>query len=80
MKKTISAAVIACLAAVSFTAPAMADSLVIKVKPPQPAVNRVIIRKQPVVKRVVVRKPCYYKTVKTVTNRKVVIVKKRVCP
>lgn len=70
MRKTISAAVIACFAAVSFTAPAMADSVVIKVKPRVPVVKKVVI----------VRKPCYYRTVKTVTNRKVVIVKKRICP
>jgi hypothetical protein len=69
MKKTISAAVVACFAAVSFTAPAMADSLTIKIKP-----------NTPVVKKVIIRQPCYYKTVKTVTNRKTVIVKKRICP
>ncbi len=70
MRKTISAAVVACFAAVSFTAPAMADSLVIKVKP-----------RAPVVKKVVVVKPaCYTKTVKRVYNHKVVITKKRVCP
>ncbi|MDB5526401.1 MAG: hypothetical protein JWM58_4164 [Rhizobium sp.] len=80
MRKTITAAVIACFAAVSFTAPAMADSLTIKVKPNTPVVNRVVI-KPPVVKKViVVRKACYNKTVKTVTNRKTVIVKKRICP
>jgi hypothetical protein len=69
MKKTISAAVVACFAAVSFTAPAMADSLTIKIKP-----------NTPVVKKVIIRQPCYYKTIKTVTNRKTVIVKKRICP
>ena len=81
MRKTITAAVVACFAAVSFTAPAMADSLTIKVKP-NTTVNRVVIRPRvPVVKKVViVRQACYYKTVKTVTNRKTVIVKKRICP
>lgn len=69
MRKTISAAVIACFAAVSFTAPAMADSVVIKVKP-----------RIPVVKKVVVRPACYTKTIKKVYNHKVVITKKRVCP
>lgn len=82
MRKTITAAVVACFAAVSFTAPAMADSLTIKVKPNSPVVNRVVIKPRvPVVKKVVVvRQACYYKTVKTVTNRKTVIVKKRICP
>jgi hypothetical protein len=69
MRKIISAAVVACFAAVSFTAPAMADSLVIKVKP-----------RVPVVKKVVVKPACYTKTVKRVYNHKVVITKKRVCP
>jgi hypothetical protein len=70
MRKIISAAIATCFAIGSFAAPAMADSVVIKVKPRYPVVKRVII----------VRKPCYYKTVKTITNRKTVIVKKRVCP
>lgn len=71
MRKTVSAAVVACFAAVSFAAPlpAMADSLVIKVKPAAP-----------VVKRVVIRPACYTKTVKRIYNNKVVITKKRICP
>lgn len=69
MKKTIIAAVMACAAAISFSAPASADSLKVIVKP-----------KAPVVKKVVIRKPCYYKTVKVVKNRKTVITKVRVCP
>jgi hypothetical protein len=69
MKKTISAAVVACFAAVSFTAPAMADSLTIKIKP-----------SAPVVKKVIIRQPCYNKTVKKIYNNKVVIKKVRVCP
>ena len=69
MKKTIIAAAIACAAAISFSAPASADSLKVIVKP-----------KAPVVKKVVIRKPCYYKTVKVVKNRKTVITKVRVCP
>jgi hypothetical protein len=71
MRKAISAAVVACFALGSFAAaPAMADSVVIKVKPRYPVVKRVVVTRQ----------PCYYKTVKTITNRKTVIVKKRVCP
>lgn len=69
MKKTILAAVVACAAAVSFSAPASADSLKIVVKP-----------KVPVVKKVIVRQPCYYKTVKVIKANKTVITKKRVCP
>lgn len=70
MRKTVSAAIVACFAAVSFSAmPAMADSVVIKVKPPVP-----------VVKRVVIRPACYTKTVKRIYNNKVVITKKRICP
>jgi hypothetical protein len=69
MKKTIIAAAIACAAAISFSAPASADSLKVIVKP-----------KVPVVKKVVIRKPCYYKTVKVVKNRKTIITKVRVCP
>lgn len=71
MRKTIAAAVVACFAAVSFTAAApaaMADSVVIKIKP-----------RVPVVKKVVIRPVCYTKTVKRVYNRKVVITKQRVC-
>jgi hypothetical protein len=62
---------VACFAVGSFAAPASADSLIIKVKPNTPVVKRVVITN---------RKPCYIRTVKTVTNRKTVIVKKRVCP
>lgn len=69
MKKTIIAAALACAAAISFSAPASADSLKVIVKP-----------KAPVVKKVVIRKPCYYKTVKVVKNRKTIISKVRVCP
>ena len=69
MKKTIFAAVLACAAAISFTAPASADSLKIVVKP-----------KVPVVKKVIIKQPCYYKTVKVVKYNKTVITKKRVCP
>ena len=71
MRKVLSAAIVACFAAGSYAAPVMADSLVIKVRPNTPVVKRVVITN---------RKPCYTKTVKTVTNRKTVIVKKRVCP
>ena len=69
MKKTIIAAAMACAAAISFSAPASADSIKVIVKP-----------KVPVVKKVVIRKPCYYKTVKVVKNRKTIITKKRICP
>lgn len=69
MKKTILAVVVACAAAISFSAPASADSLKIIVKP-----------RVPVVKKVVIRKPCYYKTVKVIKARKTVITKVRVCP
>jgi hypothetical protein len=69
MKKTIIAAVVACAAAFSFSAPAFADSIKVVVKP-----------RVPVVKKVVVRQPCYYKTVKEVRARKTVITKKRICP
>jgi hypothetical protein len=70
MRKTVSAAIVACFAAVSFAAmPAMADSVVVKVKP-----------RLPVVKKVVVHPACYNKTVKRVYNHKVIITKKRVCP
>jgi hypothetical protein len=69
MKKTIIAAALACAAAISFSAPASADSIKVIVKP-----------KVPVVKKVVIRKPCYYKTVKVVKNRKTVITKVKVCP
>jgi len=69
MKKTLVAAVVAIAASLSFSAPASADSVKIIVKP-----------RVPVVKKVVIRKPCYYKTVKKVTNRKTVITKVRVCP
>lgn len=68
MRKTITAAVVACFAAVSFTAPASADSLTIKVKP------------APVVKKVIIRKPCYYKKVKIIKNHKTIIINKRICP
>lgn len=68
MKKTIIAAVMACAAAISFSAPASADSI------------KVIVKPKPIVKKVVIRKPCYYKTVKVVKNRKTVITKVRVCP
>jgi hypothetical protein len=71
MRKTVSAAIVACFAAVSFSAPmpAMADTVVIKVKP-----------RVPVVRKVVVRPACYMKTVKRYYNHKVVVTKKRVCP
>lgn len=69
MKKTIIAAAVACAAALSFSAPASADSVKIVVKP-----------RVPVVKKVVVRQPCYYKTVKEVRARKTIITKKRICP
>lgn len=70
MRKTVSAAIVACFAAVSFAAPAMADSVVIKIKPRVPVVKKVVI----------VRPACYTKTVKRIYNNKVVITKKRVCP
>ncbi len=80
MKKTISAAVIACFCAVSFTsftAPAMADSVVIKVNPNH---SRVVVKPRPVVKRVAVRRThCYNKTVKRIYNHKTVITRQRVC-
>ena len=77
MKNAISAAVVACIAAVSFTAPAMADSLVIKVNPNH---SRVVVKQRPVVKRtVVVRTRCYDRTVKRIYNHKTVITKQRVC-
>lgn len=69
MKKTIIAAVVACAAAFSFSAPASADSLKIVVKP-----------RVPVVKKVVITQPCYYKTVKVYKANKTVITKKRICP
>ena len=69
MKKTFLAAALACAAAISFSAPATADSLKIVVKP-----------RVPVVKKVIIRKPCYYKTVKVIKYNKTVITKKRVCP
>jgi hypothetical protein len=69
MKKTVFAAVLACAAAISFSAPASADTLKVIVKP-----------KVPVVKKVIVRQPCYYKTVKVIKNNKTVITKKRICP
>jgi hypothetical protein len=69
MKKTILAAVVAFAAAVSFSAPASADSIKIVVKP-----------KVPVVKKVIIRQPCYYKTVKVIKYNKTVITKKRICP
>lgn len=69
MKKTIIAAAVACAAALSFSAPASADSVKIVVKP-----------RVPVVKKVVVRQPCYYKTVKEVRARKTIVTKKRICP
>lgn len=69
MKKTILAAAVACVAALSFSAPASADSIKIVVKP-----------RVPVVKKVVIRKPCYYKTVKVIKARKTIITKQRVCP
>ena len=69
MKKTIIAAALACAAAISFSAPASADSVKVIVKP-----------RVPVVKKVVIRKPCYYKTVKVIKNRKTIITKTRVCP
>ena len=69
MKKTIIAAALACAAAISFSAPASADSVKVIVKP-----------RVPVVKNVVIRKPCYYKTVKVIKNRKTIITKTRVCP
>ena len=69
MKKTIFAAVLACAAAISFSAPTSADTLKIIVKP-----------KVPVVKKVIIRQPCYYKTVKVIKNNKTIITKKRICP
>jgi hypothetical protein len=68
MRKTISASIVACIAAISFSAPAMADSVVIKVKP-----------RVPVVRKVVVVPVCRTVTVKKIYNRKVVITKRRVC-
>jgi len=70
MRKTISAIAVACIAAVSFTAPApaMADTVIIKVKP-----------RVPVVRKVVIVPRCYTKTVKRIYNRKIVITKKRIC-
>jgi hypothetical protein len=76
MKITI-AAIAACFAAVTMTAPAMADSLTIKVNPNPPA-KRIVVTPQ--VKRVVIKKPCYDKTVKKIMNNKTVITKTRVCP
>lgn len=70
MKKTILAAAVACVAAVSFSMPASADSLKIVVKPKVPVVKKVVV----------IRKPCYYKTVKVIKNRKTIITKTRVCP
>lgn len=70
MKKTIIAAAMACAAAISFSAPASADSLKIIVKPRVPVVKKVII----------VRQPCYYKTTKVIKYNKTVITKKRICP
>lgn len=69
MKKTIIAAVVACAAAVSFSAPASADSLKIVVKPRVPVVKKVIV----------VQPRCYYKTVKVIKYNKTVITKKRIC-
>jgi hypothetical protein len=77
MKKTLIAAAAVCLAAVSFTAPAMAETVVIKVKPVHP-VARVVIR-QPVVRKVVLAPSCRTKVVKVVTNHRTVIKKTRVC-
>ena len=68
MKKTIIAVAVVCAAAFSFGQPASADSLKIVVKP-----------RTQVVKKVIIRKPCYYQTVKKITNRKTVITKVRVC-
>jgi len=70
MKKTIIAAAVACAAALSFSAPASADSVKIVVKPRVPVVKKVVV----------VRQPCYYKTVKEVRARKTIITKKRICP
>jgi hypothetical protein len=69
MKKTLTAAVVAIVAAVSFSAPVSADTLKIIVKP-----------RAPVVKKVVIRQPCYMKTVKVIKANKTVITKKRICP
>ncbi|MGV3548859.1 hypothetical protein [Rhizobium sp.] len=69
MKKTVIAAVVACAAALSFSAPASADSLKIVVKPRVPVVKKVIV----------VQPRCYNKTVKVVRYNKTVITKKRVC-
>jgi hypothetical protein len=69
MKKTIIAAAMACAAAITFSAPASADSIKVIVKP-----------RVPVVKKVIIRQPCYYKTVKVIKNRKTIITKTRVCP
>lgn len=79
MIRTVAAAV-AFLAAVSFTVPAMADSVVVKVKPAPHVIGKVVIRPRPVVRRtVVVRPACYTKTVRIVSNHKTVIRKTRVC-
>ena len=68
MKNVVSAAVAACFAAGAIVTPVLADSVTVKVKP------------RPSTYRVVVRQPCYYKTVKTITDNKTVIVRKRICP
>ena len=79
MKRTV-AAVVTCLAAVSFALPAMADSVVVKVKPAPHVVGKVVVHPRPVVRRTVVVKPaCHVKTVRIVSNHKTVIRKTRVC-
>jgi hypothetical protein len=77
--KKIAIAAAACLAAVSFTAPAMADSLVIRVKPAHPVVRKVVIVPRVPVRRVVVAPTCRTKVVKTVSAHKTVIKRTRVC-
>jgi hypothetical protein len=76
MKKTLIATAALCLAAASFTAPAMAETVILKVKPVHP-VARVVIR--PTVRKVVVAPSCRTKVVKVVSNHKTVIKRTRVC-
>ena len=66
MKKTVAAAFVACLTAASFAMPAAA-AVVVKIKP------------APVKKVIIVKPACHWRTVKVMTNHKVVIKKTRVC-
>lgn len=68
MKKTVAAVVIAGLTAISFAAPSMAATVVLKVKPVPHKV--VIVKRKPV---------CHWKTTKVMTNHKTVVKKTRVC-